>query len=60
MEFKKNEYGEIKYEDFKQAIEFADNIDEVASLRSIIEEEFIEHTLELSTMLSEKEVLFGL
>ena len=60
MEFKKDIYGEIRFNDMKIAIENADNIDEVASLREILENEFVEKCLECSTMLSQKESLYNL
>lgn len=60
MEFNKNEYGEIKYEDMKQAIENAEGIDDVMSLRATLEDEFVENSLECSLLLSEKEELYNL
>ena len=56
----RNEYNEIIFEDFKRAIEYADTIEDVASLREILEEDFVENTLECSTLLSFKESLYEL
>lgn len=57
---KRNDYNEIIFEDFKRAIESADTIEDVAILRDILEEDFVENTLECSTLLSFKESLYGL
>jgi hypothetical protein len=57
---RRNEYGEILSEVFKKAIELAENIDEVATLRDILEDDFVECSLECSLLLGEKESLYNL
>lgn len=57
---KRNEYNEIIFEDFKKAIEEVDTIEDVAILRDLLEEDFVENKLECSTLLSFKESLYGL
>ena len=53
--FRRDEYGSILEEDMKKAIELADNIDDIATLRSIIENDMVNACMECSMLLSEKE-----
>lgn len=57
---RRDEYGAILAEDMKRAIELADNIDEVANLREILEDDMVNCYLECSTLLSAKESLYDL
>lgn len=59
-EFKRDEYGVILEEEFVKAIEEADNIDEVAVLRDILESDDVYGCLNCSTLLSVKESDYGL
>lgn len=57
---KRNKYGEILASDFKKEIEYADTIEDIANLRDILENDFVENKLQMSTLLSFKENEYGL
>lgn len=57
---KRNKYGEILASDFEKEIEYADTIEDIANLRDILEEDYVENKLAMSTLLSFKESEYGL
>ena len=57
---KRNKYGEILASDFEKEIEYADTIEDIVNLRDILEDDYVENKLAMSTSLSFKESEYGL